>query len=353
MKKIIFTIIIFTNIIYANSLQIKLKEVLVIGNDTLVLSKVKSLAEDQEGNLYVPDSKINKVHKISPDGKLILSFGTKGVGPGDIKSLNNIFVSEKNEIVISELAYYVSFFDTKGKFIKKYILNQNGQNSIWYLKYIGNNHVIGKKFIIDNPFLMLVKLSEKPKIINNNLLKGDLIPVFNKQIRLYRNEFVPGLIYSNASKYTAIAKSNNYNIKILDNDGVVVNEIKRDIKKSLISKTERVYVIKNDIKPLKVAPMYKTGLKKLIPLEKNFINNISISNKYVFVERIKEDFTKLKTLVPIDVFKIDGEFLGQIELKSLPLLITKKHLYFLDNDKEENIIIKKYLFDMITSANYD
>lgn len=351
MKKTILIFIFFTSIIYANNLKIKITEVLVIGNDKLILSNVKSLAQDQEGHLYIPESKFKKVYKISPEGKLIFSFGTKGVGPGDIRSLNNIYISEKNEIVISESAFYVSFFDLNGKFLRKYTLNQNGQNRIWYLKYIGNNHVIGKKFVGDTPTLLMVKLSKNPKIVNSNVLTGDIVPVYKNQIRFHNKEFVPELIYSNSSNYTAIAKSNEYNIKLVNNKGIIAYRIKRNLKKPLISRKEKAYIVKKYIKPLKVASTFKNGLERMIPAEKNYINNLSISNQYIFVERIKADITQEEALVPVDVFRINGEFLGQIKLKSLPLLITQKFCYFLDNDEEGNIIIKKYLFDLIFSES--
>jgi hypothetical protein len=267
MKKRVLLLMLFAGIIYANNLQIKFKELFTIGNNKLILGNVKSLAEDRDGNLYIPDSKTRKIYKVSPEGKLILEFGKKGVGPGDIRALHNISISNKNEIVISELAIYVSFFDINGKFLRKHTLNQNGQNGIWYLKYIGNNLVIGKKFIINTPTLMLLKLSKDTKIINNKLLEGNEIPVFNRQIRFYRKEFVPGLIYSNSKKYSAIAISNEYNIKILNNNGVIINEIKRNIKKPLLSKKEITYVIENDIKPLNIPNKYKIGFKSIIPLK--------------------------------------------------------------------------------------
>jgi DNA-binding beta-propeller fold protein YncE len=75
-------------------------------------------ATDSGGNVYVTAFGGNRVYKISPTGKVIMSFGTKGKGPGQFTNPYGIAVDASGNIfVVDNGNSRVEKFSPTGKFI--------------------------------------------------------------------------------------------------------------------------------------------------------------------------------------------------------------------------------------------
>ncbi len=348
MKKYIFVIIliiIFSDIFYCKALSIKLKKVFEVGNKKTLFGNIKSVAEDLQGNLYIPDSKAFKIYKFSPEGKLILKFGRKGKGPGDFYRLDHIAISEKNELLITDGMFF-SVYTTEGKELKKVNIWKSGALLTFSLKSSGSDYLVGRKLASRNlpPPLVIIKVIPTVKIINDNLLTCAPPKLF-KEAGIFNKNITPDTWYSCYNGYSIVALSEKYFIKIIDKNGMVINTITRDIEGNLLSKKEREYLIRTEIEQWKtIDSSLKNGLKKTIPSNKTIIGGVALSNKHIFVERIKEDISNTKSLTPIDVYTIKGVFIGQIYLKSLPILATETFFYFME-ESDDDIIITKYLYE--------
>lgn len=336
--------------ITALPITIDLKKVYEIGSGDLILGEVPNLARDKEGNLFVPDSKAYKIYKFSPTGKSLLSFGQKGEGPGDFKRLYSVAISKDNELMVGG-QNTLSVFDTAGKLKKKYNLSRLGY--IFHIKYAGGDHILYKELVDRNspPPLNLARVSPEVKIIKKPFLKGEDDPV-SHEIMMSNKIYTANFYYAYSAGCAAASLSKTYLVKIIDEQGKVVHTITRDLEKPGISKKERAYLIETDINQWKAIQHYPksvlNNLKRLIPRHKCFIGGLAVSAKYIFVGRIKEDITDPDAPVPVDLFTVKGKFLGQVRIRLFPALVTEKHMYFLERNEEDDLIVTKYEFSLNT-----
>ena len=84
---------------YGSALRLDMKKDLELGREGDMFYWVSSVCEDDEENIYLLDSRVYKVRKFSKDGKELLSFGSKGEGPGEFKSPSRLYYSPKTGIV--------------------------------------------------------------------------------------------------------------------------------------------------------------------------------------------------------------------------------------------------------------
>ncbi len=113
------------------SIPLKLATPLAIGRTDLLFSSIASVCEDDQLNFYVLDRLEHKVFKFSPQGRLLLTFGRKGQGPGDFQSPAGIVLTSKGELAVLEDLSYISLFKTDGTFIRR--LDLNGRLGLGYI----------------------------------------------------------------------------------------------------------------------------------------------------------------------------------------------------------------------------
>ena len=72
-----------------------------------------------DGNIFVSDGYGgHRVHKFSADGKLILSWGRQGTGPGEFALLHNIWVDSRNRVLVCDRENHrIQIFDGIGNFL--------------------------------------------------------------------------------------------------------------------------------------------------------------------------------------------------------------------------------------------
>uniref|UniRef100_A0A1X7U1E7 Uncharacterized protein n=3 Tax=Amphimedon queenslandica TaxID=400682 RepID=A0A1X7U1E7_AMPQE len=93
----------------------------------------RDIAIDSQGLVYITDYSNHRIQKFSPDGKLVVQFGTKGSGPGQLKhpfgitidtaATGLVYVSEEGNHRISVFTsdgVFVSSFGSKGSNINQF-----------------------------------------------------------------------------------------------------------------------------------------------------------------------------------------------------------------------------------------
>ncbi|MBT3283542.1 6-bladed beta-propeller [Candidatus Bathyarchaeota archaeon] len=75
------------------------------------------------GDIFVSDGYGNaRVHKFSPEGELIMSWGEPGAGPGQFRLPHNLWVDKKDRIWISDRENSrIQIFDTEGNLLDQWI----------------------------------------------------------------------------------------------------------------------------------------------------------------------------------------------------------------------------------------
>lgn len=341
----LFFFLVSVNLYSEKTIELNLKKVLEIGKGDLIFNSITSVYEDRGNNFFVLDKKACKVYKFSPEGKLLLSFGEKGRGPGDFESPHDLFVSDTGEIVVSEERSYVSFFDKDGEFLKRLVLNRG-----LALTYLSEDlyyawiwePVQRKQILIDSnsdivdSFFTVSKNSHSISLPDET---GRMV-MFNYSAE----EYTPFLLFSRYKNRSAIGVGNIYEISILDEKGAVVSKIKRNTKPQKLNSKEKEYLRKKIGEMRNWPDWVLKKIEKRIPKVKSYFDKIVVAEKYVFVFRTKNDVTDEQSLIPVDIFTMDGKFLGTSKISIKPILISDKFFYFSEIDPDDDLTLTKYRY---------
>lgn len=323
---------------------------LEIGREDFFFGTIDGVCEDEKGNFYVLDRAEHKVSKFSRDGKLLLKFGNRGEGPGDFREPNRISYTAEKNIVVCDDMYFISFFHTDGSFIKRIQLNGKLAPA-----YIGEDRFYGWVWLPEGQKQVVVDGKNEVIQTFHSIAKDSFsvsIPDSSGRQVMFnysRYEFVPIFIFTHHQKFSALGISNEYNILILNNEGKIHSRIQRDINPDKFSKKERES-LEEDIEafakkrgwPDRVA----RDLKKIIPDTKNYFHFVLLSKSHVFVFRIPSDITKEERSVPVDIFTLQGHFLGRTGLENSPIHISSSNMYFDRSEKDGNVYLVKRNYEI-------
>ena len=78
--------------------------------------------DPKTGNMLVADGYSNaRVHKYDPDGRLIMSWGESGTGPGQFNIVHNLIVDDDGLVYVADRENQrVQVFDIEGKFVTQW-----------------------------------------------------------------------------------------------------------------------------------------------------------------------------------------------------------------------------------------
>ena len=347
-KKLVFSFLLFLTFFflqYGTELSLQLEKVAEVGSSDPILDRIYNIAEDRSGNFYIIDRKMYKVHKFSPEGDLLLSIGQKGEGPGDLKRPFRVFVSDMGEIIVSDISNIISYFDNKGKFLSKH--NVGSLGFLLAFSYAGEKMFFAQNYSDDIPSLVLINL--KPEFINKKILESFKHNYYQGKgfsISFGDKEFTPKLYTTHYGKLSVVAKGEEYKILILNSNGKIIREISKNIKRSRMSSKERERFANEIRAERKYSTAVKEGIINIIPYKKNIIGGLAISDKYILVERIKDDVSDMEAPGSVDVYDLNGKFLGELKMKHFPLLMTDSHIYTKEKDEDENLIAVKYVYKL-------
>ncbi len=81
------------------------------------------LAIAPDGNIFVSDGYGgHRVHKFSPDGELLLSWGRQGTRPGEFALLHNVWVDSRSRVLICDRENHrIQIFDDVGNYLDEWV----------------------------------------------------------------------------------------------------------------------------------------------------------------------------------------------------------------------------------------
>jgi hypothetical protein len=334
-----------------NEIDLQISETLVIGKKDFMFASIASVCEDSDSNFYVLDRMEHKVFKFSQKGELIQTFGQKGQGPGDFQNPHLLAYTPNDQLVVADELYNLSFLTQKGDFIER--IRLDGRLAV---SFIGEDRFYAWSWEKDGRNQVMVDRA------NNVLRNFFLVPrsafsvsapdesgryvMFNYT----KEEFAPSLHFAHYGRYSAVGIGDKYDILILNEKGETIGHIQRDIQPDSFSKKEKKY-FETDIEKLgKERGWPRTVMRNLIkkiPDKKIFFSQVLLTDEHVFVFRIKNDITQETGPIPVDVFSIQGEFLGFAHLPGLPLHFSKDHVYFVRSDENDNLFLEKAAYKVI------
>ncbi|MDE0185945.1 MAG: peptidyl-alpha-hydroxyglycine alpha-amidating lyase family protein [Candidatus Poribacteria bacterium] len=79
--------------------------------------------DSQTGDLYVADGYANaRVHKFSPDGRLLFSWGESGTDPGQFNIVHNIVTDKEGWVYVADRENHrIQVFDSNGKYEAQWV----------------------------------------------------------------------------------------------------------------------------------------------------------------------------------------------------------------------------------------
>ena len=329
------------------SIKLNLEKKFSLGQKEIFFESITSVYEDKTENFYILDHKAYKVYKFSKNGKMLISFGERGLGPGDFANPHSVHITPGGNIAVNEVKNFVSIFDNQGKFLDR-IKVARGLD----LNLINNNLFYvwiwtpgGKQQALVNKNGKILKsffsVSREAFSINAPDETGRSVMINN-----FAGEYTPFLLFNQYENYSIVAVTNKYEILLLNRDGKILNKIYRDIKPGIISQEEKEY-FKNEININRKLPDFaKKIFTRKIPKYKNYFNHILISGPYLWIFRIKENIVNQNSFVPVDLYTINMEFRGSMRIKKIPLFISPKYIYFEETNNQEDLLLVKYKYSV-------
>jgi len=319
---------------------------IAVGQESSLFSSIDSVVEDKELNFYVLDGKEHQVFKFSTEGKLIKSFGDQGQGPGEFLNPYHLAYTPQDQIMVVDELYNLSFFTPQGSFINR--LHLSGKLS---LDYIGEDRfyawiwrekdqiqvIVDRDNNVIQTFFNLPKTSFSLKAPDSS---GRMV-LFN----FSRFPFVPKFVFTHFDHLSAIGIGNIYKIYLLDKNGQTIRQVQRDIKPQKFTSKEKKF-LEQEIRDLAAyrhwPPKIAHDLIQKIPEEKPFFDQIFLTAEYLFVFRLKKDLADSNENLPVDIFTIEGKFLGETTSPGKPIYVSNHNFYFVRTDQEGNPFLEKY-----------
>jgi hypothetical protein len=324
--------------------EINLGTSLEIGRGELLFGSIASICEDNQRNFLVLDGKEFRVFKFSPEGRLLLKFGQKGQGPGDLQSPHMIVLTPQAEIAVLE-NFYISFFKADGTFIRR--LELNGR---FELSYVGPDRFLG--WIWKPEGRQQVMLDGQNNVIttfhtqSRNSFSTSLVDETGRAVMFnyVSDTYVPELLFGYGGGVGLAGISTLCDLTLLDGNGRVIGSVQRDLKPGKISSREKAFLEEEIREFAKARAWPRKAVQDLvnkIPDFKASIRAVRISPQHVFVFRVAQDITREDSALPVDVFSSRGEFLGSTTLRQIPLFISGKAMYFVEADDSGNEYLRR------------
>jgi hypothetical protein len=155
----------------------------------------------------------------------------------------------------------------------------------------------------------------------------------------------PDLIHCHAQKLNALAFSKDYLVKLVDEKGVLLATIRQDVQPQSFNPREKAETVEL-IKGMRIPPPVKDAAIEQMPTSKNIIDNVFITDRFVWVVRVKDDLTQRSAPFPVDLYDHKGHFQGKLTLPQYPLWIDSSHYFSIHRNDEDDILIEQYSYEM-------
>ena len=326
-------------LIAGEGLKLELKKAVEVGRHGVVLRSITSVCEDRQGNFYLLDRKAYRVYKFSPLGRLILSFGRRGKGPGDFAYPHHISCEANGNVVVSEEVGFFSIFDGSGKFIRR-IPARNGLGVI----YINDEMFYGwhwkrdlKEQVFFNKegrvFAIFFKIPVDSFSVTVTDKTGRSV-MFNYFIP----EYTPHFLFSMYDGLFALGVSNEYDILLINRAGRFLGQITRKVEPPVISSEEREILRKRIMKLERIPDFVRKKIAKKIPRHKNYFYRMLLCKNYLFLFRVPDNIEDKR--IPVDVFTLSGRFLGTGTVTKIPAFVSDRYFYTVEEENEKLLLVK-------------
>jgi hypothetical protein len=290
-----------------------LREVITLYQSKEIIGNVRKCQIDKDGYIWVLDSKMCKIKKYDRKGKLILSFGGKGEGPGEFFQPSSFTLDNGRIYVVDPFRRLVSVFSKNGKYENSFKIRDGRE-----IKKLENRDEI----IIAAP--LLEESACLHIYIKNGNLEKSFFPI--SKLSLQNHLVCDGVYFDLDSKNNIYAiQEMDYNIHKFTIEGEL---IKTFYKKN-------TYYIPPPLRPFKEFYL-KSALEEWVKSWTHIIG-IHVLNDFVIVVLYN---LKAEEYI-LDIYDLDGNFIaGGLKTQYRLLCVDKGwKAYFLKEEEKGSKII--------------
>ncbi len=317
---------------------LKLREDLRIGiesgDENYMISQLNSIQVSDKEEVIVYDGKEVAIKIYDKNGKFIRKFGQKGQGPGEIQMVSYINLIGEKINVMDRGNNRFSFYSIEGECIKEI---PTGRYRPFEAKADSMGNIYGFVLIMGEKVTQdLVKFNKEFEptltILSLEMPKEPPPALLMELIRFHVLK----------DDYFIWGRTNNYEFNILDSDGKLIRQIKKDYSPIRVTKENLIAEFKRRYPDQKIPP-------KLPRIPNHFPNHFPVFENFIcdekgriFVrtyERDEEDN------VCYDVFDPEGRYITRFTLpfEEKVSVVKKKKMYcMIRGDKEGIPMIKRY-----------
>lgn len=334
-----FSILVYPGGSYARSQEqlIQLKQNLIIPDPSAetnyILAYIRSMQVDDEGNIYILDSKDLKVKVFNADGTYLRKFGTKGQGPGEFEGPLDLFIIDQTLSVFDFRNMRISRYSLDGHHLQDISLNELGLGGGFRPEAEDEAAVYGNLLEWKDDasvMLKLVKYDKKTKLISTiSQVKINIKdPIGDKFILRTRED-----------KLVIWTYPKNYVIYLISDDGNTIKKITKEYNpvKITAEDKERILNMKYGGKD-KIPP----DLDLVWPKYYSPINFLIVGDNHWLYVKTNEKNNRGE--IKNDVFNEEGNFRGSFfhdHLESI-WLIKNNMAYVVTEDIEGFPVVKRY-----------
>jgi hypothetical protein len=283
--------------------------------------------------IYLTDIDLCDVKMLSPGGKFIKTFGTKGKGPSDLFAPGDMCLSEDRLVVWEIVNRRFSFFSLDGKFIKIEKLNSRGR--LEGMKALDDGRIILE--------MTSVEVNKEKRFINDwrvlELYSSDMKyikTIYRQKEHRYKYFKTPKPHYRLILPFTpklswdvlpggkiALGYSDKYEIKIMDLDTGHTKIISRDYTPVKVTNIDKKKYLDMSIRYEKGIP--KRGASKFVrdnvefPVYKPVFKKLITDNEghiLVFVFSAYDQGENSLYAKSFDVFDSNGTFFNHVKINN-------------------------------------
>lgn len=308
-----------------------------------VFSRVEIAAAEDE-TLYVHDWRNRCIYMFDNNGAFKRAFGTRGEGPGEIRTHLKTFIV-KDKLIAADIDR-LHYFTQQGEFIK----------AVPNMLFQREPHI----FLNDHEFIaaptFVVPEDGKGNITCVNLKTGTKKIV--REFSLPRSGaggtgvkligltpmIITGYDYDNHKLYYGV--NDAYEIHVVRLNGQVLNTFSVNRQKKPVSNE----TLRKQLKLIDASAPINEIMKQL-PKEITYYHRISIHKEHVLV--FEDNFGTNWERQAIDIFSLDGKYLYRTVFRPGPdvkiyftsigsILVQGDYLYVVLEDDEGEVVIAKY-----------
>jgi len=314
-------------------IELELEVDLVIGGEDVdenyMFRRVSDIEVDEEGNIYVLDSRECRIQIYDKDGKYLKTIGRKGEGPGEFHQASSMYLDPEGNLYVNEFRK-IHIFKKNGVFKKTIILKSSLSNfgvtkkgSIFGHSYTSTEE--GRTMDI----MIMDSEGKRSSTIVNFPEPTVSVQVGRGGVAITIPPYSPELYFCPLNNESGIyGYSAEYKLFFLKSSGEIVYRIDKEEKLHRTSKKEEDEYIKKQVERQQTrgGPLSEGDLRKLYKFAKYkpfFTQIINDDKGHIFLAKPKS-VLKEEIDTYFDVFGIEGYYLYKIKIHEVKLYIIKK-----------------------------